>query len=255
VSWPGPVRPAHRPPYPAPARQPVCGSLQFSCTRVVSAPTVARMAQRSLAHRTAKWRSVRAQAAALVEPAIRGDARLARGAGGPGPYPPVLLRRGLRGPGGAAMAAHIFVAGHRLLTGRTYAREAGVAYGSAPPRSDTMALRSQGASPGGGVYLVRISAVPAQRAAWRGLKNSRRRTCIPARGFVNNLTGPSSFPRRTRGDAARDDSDLRGHQPLVLASVDVHRPASALRVTCEEPAATSATRHSGRRTRENNWWR
>jgi len=90
------------------------------------------------------------------------------------------------------------------------------------------------------VYLVRISAVPAQQAACRGLRNPRRRTCIPARGFVNNLTGPSSFPRRTRGDAARDDSDLRGHQPLVLAPVDVHRPASALRVTCEEPAATSA---------------
>lgn len=213
------------------------------------------MAQRSLAHRTAKWRSrVRAQAAALVEPTIRGDARLARG-GRTRPLSAGSLETRPQPPRGRRNGSTHVVPGQRHLTGRTYAREAGVAYGSAPPRSDTMALRSQGASPGGGVYLVRTSAVPAQRAACRGLRSSRRRTCIPARGFVNNLTGPSSFPRRTRGDAARDDSDLRGHQPLVLAPVDVHRPASALRVTCEEPAATSATRHSGRRTRENNWWR
>jgi len=136
----------------------------------------------------------RRPAQAQTSSALSARARLARGAGGPGPYPPVLLRRGLRGPGGAAMAAHIFVAGHRLLTGRTYAREAGVAYGSAPPRSDTMALRSQGASPGGGVYLVRISAVPAQRAA--GEASETRVAALASRRGASSITLP--VPLRSR---------------------------------------------------------
>jgi len=160
------------------------------------------MAPRSLAHRSAKWSScVRAQAAAPVEPAIRGDARLARGAGGPGPYPPVLLRRGLRGPGGASLPT---------WSGPT-----------------TGVLR-----------LTRTSAACSTRASWRwnSIGRSPGSTTAPAIPLPRpRPTGSRHRPRTPRRLGDRGRSEVRRDRPQGR----LPRPGICSQSAVLEPPATS----------------